>query len=64
MKMDHAARSEEKLLRQLGATVVAPAEHFFVAEATAPLLDGEEERARGWGQGRLAGQVAAGSLRP
>jgi hypothetical protein len=54
-KMDHASRVEEKLLGKLGATMVAPAEHFFVAEATGPLVDGEEDRARRWGQGLAEG---------
>jgi hypothetical protein len=57
-KMDHAARTEEKLLGKLGATVVAPAEHFFVADTKGPLVDGEENRARGWGR-TLAGLVAS-----
>jgi hypothetical protein len=50
VRMDRAARTEEKLLRALGAAVVAPAEHFFVADAKGPLVEGEEERARGWGR--------------
>ena len=45
--MDHAARTEEKLLRGLGATLAAPAEHFFVSDTKGPLLDGEADRARG-----------------
>jgi hypothetical protein len=49
-KFDHAARTEEKLLRGLGATLAAPAEHFFVVDAKGPLADGEEDRARRWGQ--------------
>ena len=49
-KFDHAAKTEEKLLRGLGATLVAPAEHFTVTDTTGPLADGEEERARGWGR--------------
>jgi len=48
-KMDHAARTEEKLLGKLGATVIAPAEHFFVVDTKGPLVAGEEERARAWG---------------
>jgi len=50
VRMDRAARTEEKILRALGAAVVAPAEHFFVADAKGPLVEGEEERARGWGR--------------
>jgi hypothetical protein len=49
-KFDHAARTEEKLLRGLGATLAAPAEHFFVVDAKGPLLHGEEDRARQWGK--------------
>ena len=56
-KMDHAARTEEKLLGKRGAAVVAPAEHFFVVDAKGPLVDGEEDRARDWGM-TLAGLVA------
>jgi hypothetical protein len=56
VKMDHAARTEEKLLRALGLTIVVPAEHFFVTDAKGPLVDGEEDRARRWGAA-LAGSV-------
>jgi hypothetical protein len=48
-KLDHAAKTEEKLLRGLGATLAAPAEHFFVTDTPGPLADGEEDRARRWG---------------
>ena len=56
-KFDHAARTEEKLLRGLGATLAAPAEHFFVVDAKGPLADGEEDRARRWG--RALGELVA-----
>ena len=59
-KMDHAARTEEKLLGKLGATVVVPAEHFSVADTKGPLVDGEVDRARRWGRA-LADLVAARS---
>ena len=49
-KLDHAARTEEKLLRGLGATLAAPAEHFVVVAVRGPLADGEVDRARRWGQ--------------
>ena len=49
-KLDHTARTEEKLLRRLGATLAAPAEHFLVTDVAGPLAEGEEERARRWGQ--------------
>ena len=56
-RMDHASRTEEKLLGRLGAQVVTPAEHFFVVDAKGPLEDGEEERAGRWGR-TLAEAVA------
>jgi hypothetical protein len=49
-ELDHAAKTEEKLLRGLGATLASPAEHFFVTDATGPLADGEEARAYQWGR--------------
>ena len=49
-RFDHAAKTEEKLLRGLGATLAAPAEHFFVVDAAGPLAHGEEDRARQWGK--------------
>lgn len=48
--LDHAARTEERLLRRDGAVLVAPAEHFRVTTGSGPLVDGEEERARRWGE--------------
>jgi hypothetical protein len=60
-RMDHAARTEEKLLGKLGARVVAPAEHFYVADTKGPLVDGEEDRARRWGR-TLAELVASPSV--
>ena len=62
MKLDHAARTEEKLLHKLGATLAAPAEHFFVVDAKGPLADGEEDRARQWGAA-LSEIVTAGTRR-
>ena len=58
VKLDHAARTEEKLLRRHGLPIVAPAEHFYVADAKGPLADGEEDRARRWGAS-LAERLAA-----
>jgi hypothetical protein len=60
--MDHASRTEEKLLERLGARIVAPSEHFFVVDTKGPLVDGEEDRARNWGT-TLAGLVAARATR-
>jgi hypothetical protein len=61
-KLDHAARTEEKLLHSLGATLAAPAEHFHVVDVQGPLADGEEERARLWGAA-LSEIVTAGTRR-
>lgn len=58
VKLDHAARTEEKLLRGHGLAIIAPAEHFYVTDAKGPLADGEEDRARRWGAA-LAEMVAA-----
>ena len=49
VKLNHAAKAEEKLLRKLGLTIVAPGEHFVVQDAKGPLAEGEEDRAREWG---------------
>ncbi|MGY1726297.1 hypothetical protein ACI79J_04945 [Geodermatophilus sp. SYSU D01062] len=61
-RMDHASRTEEKLLGRLGARVVAPAEHFSVVGTKGPLVEGEEERARAWGRdlGARTTSAAAG----
>jgi hypothetical protein len=48
--LDHAARTEERLLRRDGAELIAPAEHFRVTTGAGPLVDGEDERARRWGE--------------
>ncbi|MGY1753393.1 flavodoxin family protein [Blastococcus sp. SYSU D01042] len=58
VKMDHAARTEEKLLRGHGMTILAPAEHFYVTDTKGPLAPGEEDRARLWGAA-LAQALAA-----
>jgi hypothetical protein len=60
-RMDHASRTEEKLLTRLGAGIVAPAEHFSVTGPKGPLVDGEEDRARAWGRtlARLVGSPTA-----
>jgi hypothetical protein len=47
--LDHAARTEERLLLRDGAVLVAPAEHFRVTTGAGPLVDGEVERAQEWG---------------
>lgn len=51
-----AARAAERRLRRTGARVLAPAESFWVAGTSGPLLPGEEDRARLWGH-RLADEL-------
>ncbi|WP_448071018.1 flavodoxin family protein [Georgenia yuyongxinii] len=51
-----ASHAEEKRLRRLGATMVDGACSFYVHGYTGPLLDGELDRARGWGE-QLAANV-------
>ncbi|TMR93640.1 hypothetical protein [Nonomuraea basaltis] len=48
-----ATRGVAKRLRRLGIRAVAPAESFYVTETQGPLVEGELERARQWGE-RLA----------
>ena len=50
VKMDHASRTEEKLLKAHGASLLADAEHFRVTDAKGPLAEGEEDRACEWGR--------------
>ncbi|HEU4514336.1 MAG TPA: flavodoxin domain-containing protein [Nocardioidaceae bacterium] len=45
-----AAKSAVKALRKLGYTPVVPAESFWVADVSGPLLEGELDRARAWGE--------------
>ena len=44
-----AARGAEKKLGRAGARVLAPATSFWVTSTQGPLLPGEEDRARQWG---------------
>ncbi len=45
-----AARSAAKALRRHGYRPAVPPESFYVADVAGPLLDGELERARSWGE--------------
>jgi hypothetical protein len=56
-----AAAAAEKRLRRLGFRVPARSQSFFVEGTTGPLLSGERERARRWGE-ELA--VRLGAARP
>lgn len=53
-----AARAIEKRLRRLGFGVIAPSHSFYVAGTPGPLLNGEAERARLWGE-KLASEFSA-----
>jgi hypothetical protein len=44
-----AARAAQKRLKRLGFWPAVPAESFYVSGTPGPLVDGELERARGWG---------------
>ncbi|MEV0389255.1 flavodoxin domain-containing protein [Nonomuraea sp. NPDC050643] len=45
-----AARGIAKRLRRLGIRAVAPAESFYVTGTQGPLVEGQLERARQWGE--------------
>ncbi|TYP90753.1 hypothetical protein [Blastococcus xanthinilyticus] len=47
---DGAIAAEMRLVRGLGATPAAPPEHFLLVGEAAGLAEGEEDRARRWGQ--------------
>ena len=49
-RMGAAARGIERRLSRRGYQIIEPAQVFLVADATGPLMPGEEERARVWGQ--------------
>lgn len=51
-----AARAAGRQLHRDGFTQVAPANSFYVTGTTGPLLDGETDRAREWGE-KLARSV-------
>lgn len=53
-----AAKSAGKGLRQLGYDALAKPESFYVGDVSGPLLDGELDRARSWGE-----QLAALAVR-
>ncbi|WP_214322560.1 flavodoxin family protein [Nonomuraea sediminis] len=45
-----AARAAVTRLHRLGATIAGSTQSFYVIDATGPLMDGELERARDWGE--------------
>lgn len=54
--MPSAGRGAHRGLRRLGLHMVAPPETFYVEDTTGPLVDGEVDRARRWGE-RLAAEA-------
>lgn len=61
-----AAHAAERRLRGLGFAVAAPAETFWVHGTPGPLLDGELDRARQWGEQlalRVTGDAAPARAR-
>lgn len=55
-----AGRGIEKYLRGRGFPLAVPVEHFLVTGATGPLVDGEVERARRWGESLALSLPATG----
>jgi Flavodoxin len=53
-----AAHGAERRLRRLGFHIIEPAASFYVTDTSGPLLDGESERARYWGE-RLGSKIVA-----
>jgi hypothetical protein len=53
-----AAAAAEKRLRRLGFRVLARSQSFFVEGTTGPLVRGERERARRWGEELAVGLAA------
>ncbi len=49
-----AARGIARRLRRLGVRVVAPAQSFYITGTEGPLVEGELERARKWGESLAA----------
>jgi Flavodoxin len=56
-----AARGAARGLRRLGVALAAPATTFWVGGTPGPLLDGERERARRWGEDLAAAVVGTGA---
>lgn len=54
-----AARAAHKRLRWLSFRTIAAPETFFVSDVTGPLVEGELDRARGWGE-QLGAALATG----
>jgi hypothetical protein len=48
-RLDHAAGATQRILRRRGVRIIDPPAHFLVAAAIGPMVDGEIDRARAWG---------------
>jgi Flavodoxin len=59
-----AAHGAEKRLRRLGFRVLVPAASFYVTDTSGPLVEGELERARRWGELLGSTMVTEGEHRP
>ena len=59
-----AAHGAEKRLRRLGFRVLVPAASFYVTDTSGPLVEGERERARRWGELLGSTMVTEGEQRP
>jgi len=49
-----AARGAERRLRRRGIRIIAPSEEFYVTAMAGPLVEGELDRARRWGEALAA----------
>jgi hypothetical protein len=58
-----AAHGAERRLRRLGFHIVEPAASFYVTDMTGPLVDGERDRARRWGE-LLGSKIATAGEHP
>jgi len=58
--LEHLEKGAAKMARGLGYPPAAQAESFYVGDVTGPLLDGELERARAWGEWLAKQWVPAG----
>jgi hypothetical protein len=59
-----AAHGAERRLRRLGFQIIEPAASFYVTDTSGPLVQGEQERARHWGELLGSKAAAAGEHRP
>jgi Flavodoxin len=56
-----AAKAAERRLRRVGFRIIVPAMSFYVSDTLGPLLDGETDRARRWGERIAPCVVGVGS---